>query len=114
MNRYNYSDDNPVSEKYEKSTNYGASDGLEIALPENVETYRLLMGEDPESNPKVEAFREAYDRSMMETDDHAKCMEEGRKALVGMGKESMSAKCLGMGQMMSGMAGENPLNQTEG
>lgn len=95
-------DDMPVGD-------YQGSDGLEIALPQNAETYRLLTGEDPESNPKVETFREAYDRSMMESDDHSKCMEAGRKALEGEGMMSKGKdKGEGMGGMMGG--GENPLN----
>lgn len=86
------------------------SDGLEIALPENADTYRLLMGEEPESNPKVETFREAYDRSMMESDDHSLCMEAGRKALEGEGGGGgMMGKKAGV--MSKGMgSGMNPLN----
>lgn len=112
MNRY--SDDNPASELDEESADYGKSDGLEIALPDNAETYRLLTGEDPEENPKVEVFREAYDEAMAGGDgDHEKCMEAGRKALEGMENGSARGRVKGMGMGMMG-GGENPLNRTMG
>jgi len=99
----------------DESEGESTADGLEIAMPENADTYRLLMGEDPETNPKVESFREAYDASMMENSDHSQCIEAGRKALQAMGRkgdkgemEMMGGGGKGMDGMMGG--GVNPLN----
>lgn len=62
-----------------------ATDGLEIALPENAATYELLMGEPQDANPRVATFQDAYDKSMSSMDsqggDHEACMAAGRAAL---------------------------------
>ena len=91
----------------DESEGESTADGLEIAMPENADTYRLLMGEDPETNPKVESFRE--------NSGHSQCIEAGRKALQAMGRkgdkgemEMMGGGGKGMDGMMGG--GVNPLN----